>query len=159
MNSPADAPMVSREQSLLRSARFKAALVAFLNSQPEPVGRALIAERLSGELAELGYTDTNLDNFLYTLSKNGLIKAVAGASKGALLYASGESPAEGLPPGARSRGSHARKSRRAPAPGAPSLSPSDPQSPENGLQVQIGPENGEITLRWQGVSVRLKIER
>ena len=158
MNSPADAPMVSREQSLLRSARFKAALVAFLNGQPEPVGRSLIAEALSSELAELGYTDANLDNFLYTLSKNGLIKAVAGASKGALLYASGDSAAEGLPPGARRRRSQA-KSRRPPAPGEPAPSSSFAAGPETGLQVLIGPDNGEITLRWQGVSVRLKIER
>lgn len=63
-----------RENSLKRAAEMKAAIISLLNNSDEPMARGLISEKLQELIQKLEYKPNNIDNFLYSLSNDQLIK-------------------------------------------------------------------------------------
>lgn len=64
----------SREEQLIRAAKARAIIIAFLSERPgEAFSRAEIQSGTTKTLGPLGYTAAALDNFLYTMRKSELI--------------------------------------------------------------------------------------
>ena len=64
---------VSRDEQLRRSAEMRTAISSLLFNSSENLPASEISELLKSKMEELGYNETNLSNFLFTMSKNGLI--------------------------------------------------------------------------------------
>lgn len=67
------ADKISRHEQLVRAAKGRAIITSYLNTKTEPVPRGKILEDCGDRLAELNYTESSLDNFLYTMGNSGLL--------------------------------------------------------------------------------------
>ena len=77
---------ISRHEQLVRAAKGRAIITACLKNADVPLTRVKIFEACGDSLNALGYTDSTLDNFLYTMGKSGLVTKVPGPSGMSYLW-------------------------------------------------------------------------
>jgi hypothetical protein len=64
---------LSRKEQLLRAAQLRARITAIMNNADIRLTAKEVREALEDELSALGYNESSLSNFLFTMSNNGLI--------------------------------------------------------------------------------------
>jgi hypothetical protein len=74
------------DYTVIRVAKIRAAIIAYLNQQAAPVRPGFILEAMRQVRDELGYTDAGVYWNLSEMAKQGLIGAVDSGHKGQKLY-------------------------------------------------------------------------
>jgi Fe2+ or Zn2+ uptake regulation protein len=78
--------IVPRDEQLKRAAQIRAVIVSTLNNNPNPITRSDLYVAIQQTMESLNYDEGSLDNFLYTMTKSGLITK-ANIQGGKAVYA------------------------------------------------------------------------
>lgn len=126
---------LSRNEQLRRSAEMKAAISSLIFNSSSDLSAKQVSESLSEKMKELGYNETNLSNFLFTMSKNQLISR--NGSLGHVTY--------GKPNGSADQKAVTKKEKI------------KPKSSSEEIMIDIVKSTGRVRLQIKGLVIEIGV--
>ena len=126
---------VSRREQLRRAAEMRSAISSLIFNSPSSLSASQIGNALSEKMKELGYNETNLSNFLFTMSKNNLISRTGGL--GHVVYGKANSEVEIEPSEKRKKVKHA--------------------NPAAEIAIDIVKSTGKVRLQIKGLVIEIGV--